>query len=85
MKLPLRHVDVMNSYDANVRVADEEESSILEVQQNVSEGYKFIVDAEGEVVALVSPRTYKGWSNAETICELLNWASSNYPYRHGDE
>jgi hypothetical protein len=85
MKLPLRKVDVMNSYDANVRIAyDKEMIEFDERRFPVPNGFKLILDAEGDLVALVPDHVYKDWNHAETIVELLNWAAANYPYRHGD-
>lgn len=41
---------------------------------NPKRPWSAIVDAEGEIVALVNPE------DARTMCELLSWAADNYPY-----
>lgn len=86
MKLPLRKVDVMNSYEVSVSVASIEEMIEFGEQHfTVPNGFKLLLDAEGNLVALVPNHEYKNWKHPETICEILNWAHDNYPYRHGDE
>ena len=86
MKLPLRKVDVMNSMDPLVSIATDSEAQYKsEGRFTIPHGFKLLLDAEDEIIALVPHSQYKDWNHAETIVELLNWAAANYPYRHGDD
>jgi hypothetical protein len=83
----LRKVDVINSLDPLVYVIDSNQLEFYPelAALKIPEGYKFLIDAEGEIVAIVPDKQYKDWDHAKTVAELLNWAEANYPYLPGDD
>lgn len=88
MKLPLRHVDIMNSLGPMVSVASKDEQKFvlgrMTLKIEVPYGFCCIIDAESELVAIVPDQSYKDWKHSETIATLLNWAAENYPARNPD-
>ncbi len=64
----LQRIDILNAYEADVHVWANPDPRGLDAWRD----WSAIVDAEGEVVALVPPR------DAEVFAKILNWAAETF-------